>query len=550
MSGNESDANLFEVYRICPEVPLTIRFIKSFHESPEKAGNTDFIWNRRKDLFGCKMKISYFDDHPQVIIVNNSKGNRQMKESKSEYLTAGNLTLDGTEIELFKNLMQELNFTVEWIYVSSHLYGEFNNGDKSWSGVMGQLQLGEAEMSIFQLSVLLERSLFVQFSIPTASNDFGLYMQIPKQSFSWSTFSKVLSLSYWMAVFTVGLLCSLVLCFTFRWLDRKKNYYHSTTSTEMEDLANNFGSGFSIVGLSLAQEDVNHGRQLDFSSSNSIKMLYLTICLFGAFNYMFWDAGLTSTLTVQNFELPIKNLKDLLSKRDFQLMVLHGSASESYFSGAAEKTKSSDAKTLWKETMKGNKKAMTYSIEEQEAAILRDKKNVMFIDPLSANLWTNYPCKITAAPQRYNEHSIAYPFKKNSTFTKVFNSALNRMMETGSLTSINRHRSKFKPLSNCNEERGWASLGYQNIFSAFVVAGIGFFIATVTMLFEHGYNISSSKGHQIIDDHLISSRRMAIQKEESKDLKTLSKLIDKLDHQVFVQNDAFFIDVINKLIEK
>ena len=314
-------------------------------------------------------------------------------------------------------------------------------------------------------------------------------------------------------------------------------------------MANNFGSGFSIVGLSLAQEDVSHGRQFDFSSSNSIKILYFTICLFGMFNYMFWDAGLTSTLTVQNFELPIKTLNDLLSKRDYQLMVLHGSASESYFSVAAGHTKSSVAKTLWTETMEGNNDAITNSIQEQEAAILRDNKNVMFIDPLSANLWTNYPCKITSAPQRYNQHSIAHPFKKNSTFTKVFDSALNKMMETGSLTSINRHRLKFKPLSNCNEERKF-SLGYQNIFSAFVVSGIGFFIATMTMCFEYVYNISSSKRHQINDDHLMKLRRMSIEEQELKDIKTLYKLIEKLDHQVFVQNDAFFIDVINKLIEK
>ena len=550
MSGNDTKANLFEVYRICKEVPLTIRFVNSFHEKYVSGKDIDFIWNRRKDLFGCKLKVNYFDEYPHVIVVNKSDGLTDDENGESKYLQAGNLTLYGTEIELFKNLMQELNFSVEWIYVSDRIYGQFNSDDQTWTGIMGQLQSGKAEMTIFQMSVLLSRSLFVQFSIPTASNDFGLYMQTPKQSLTWSTFSKVISLSHWMAVLIVGIICSLVLCSTFGLLDRKRLNYEPTTNTKVKLLANNLGSGISVVGLSLAQGDVNHGRQLDYSSANSMKILYFTVCLFGSFNFMFWDAGLTSTLTVQNFELPINNLKDLLSKRDYQLMVWQGAASEAYFVDAAASIESSDAKTLWKETMKGNKKAMTHSTEEQEEVILRDKKNVVFTDPLSANLWATYPCKITSAKKRYFQHSIAYPFKKNSTFIKVFDNALNKLMETGSLKSIHRHKLKFKPLSNCNEERD-LSLGYQNILTAFVVSGIGLFIAIMTMVVERIYSTSFSKIHKTNDDHLMHSRSMAtIQEKKLKDIKTLSKLIDKLDHQVFAENDAFFINVINKLIEK
>ena len=123
-------------------------------------------------------------------------------------------------------------------------------------------------------------------------------------------------------------------------------------------------------------------------------------------------------------------------------------------------------------------------------------------------------------------------------------------METGSLKSIHRHKSKFKPLFNCNEERD-LSLGYQNILTAFVVSGIGLFIAIMTMVFERIHSTSFSKIHKTNDDHLMHSRNMAtIQEKKLKDIKTLSKLIDKLDHQVFAENDAFFINVINKLIEK
>ena len=209
LSGNDSKTNLFEVYRICKDVPLTVRYIKSFHEEFESSKDIDFIWHRRKDLLGCKLKVNYFDEFPHVIDVNKTSSIKNGKDDEDKYLNAGGLTFHGTEIELFKNLMEELNFTVEWVYVSDRIYGECNIDEQFCTGVMGHIQSGKAEMSIFQLSVLLSRSIFVEFSIPVSSNDFGLYMQTPKQSLTWSTYSKVISLSHWMAVLIVGVICLL-----------------------------------------------------------------------------------------------------------------------------------------------------------------------------------------------------------------------------------------------------------------------------------------------------------------------------------------------------
>ena len=166
------------------------------------------------------------------------------------------------------------------------------------------------------------------------------------------------------------------------------------------------------------------------------------------------------------------------------LAVLKGSASELYFLDAAELDMDSDAKTIWKKILEGDKKAFIESNHEQEPAVLKHKTSVVFTDAFSARLWGNQPCKITSASTRYNKHSLAFPFQKNSPFLKVFDNVLNIMQETGSLQNTHRHIAQYKPLMVCDEKRDW-SIGYQNIFSAFVIVGIGCIIAMLILMCEY-----------------------------------------------------------------
>ena len=492
------------------------------------------------------MRVNYFDDPPILKVIKPQNFDADNSGTENSYLTAGNLTLKGTKTELFKSLMNELNFTVEWVYEPSHTYAQYNPKTKTWKGILAQLKNGEAEMSIIEFSVLLGRSNIVSFSNPTGTSEFGLYMQRPKQSFSWSTFTKVFSIDYWVPVLFVAVVCCTLLFVVFELADKRKSYYKKDVSSKVRRIANNFGSGVSIVGLSFGQADVNHGRQLESGSLASAKCLYFTVCMFGTLNYMVWDAGLTATLTVQKFEHPIKSLEDLLDRRDYQLMMFQGTASESYFSDATESETDSVVRRLWKETLENNENAMVHSTQEEELAVLKDRKNVMFTDDVSVSLWANYPCEIAAAPTRYNKHSRAFPFKKNSTFIRVFDIVINKMRETGTVSSIRRHTAQFRPLPNCKEERKW-SIGYQNIFSGFVVSSIGCLIAVLIWFIEYTFCSYFSRRKQ---KDKMSKGQICLKTSERKTIEALSVLVDKLDNQILIQHESSFVGIINTLVEK
>ena len=545
LSGRSNHAHLFEIYHACESAPLSMKLIKEFHTDIKTLyTKTDFIWNRRQDFLGCTLKVSYFEDNPLLRTVKNNSITMNASGTDEDYLMAGNLIMFGTQTELFANLMKDLNFSVEWIYEESHIYGKYNRRNKSWSGIVGQLERGEAELSIYQLDVILSRSLAVTFSTPTGTNDYGLYMQKPRQSLTWSTFVKVFSIDYWVTVVFVSIICWMFLFLLFQWVDFdkwKKN--HLKWGSRCMNVLMNIGSGLSVVVLSFGQHDVNQGRELEYSSKHSMKILYFTVCMFGTLNYMVWGAGLTSTLTVHSFELPINSLESLLDHTGFQLVILRGSAVEAYFSEAAGPI----AKGLWERSIKNNENAFVRSTEDQEKAVLEDRSNVVFADTLSVNLWRHFPCKIATTSTRYYRHSTAYPFRKNSTYINAFNSALNRMMETGSLNRIHRNSQKFRPLTNCKEEQELA-IGYQNILSAFVLSTVGFAIAILIWVLEFSciklYKVNGS----IISD---SNSKLGLEVENYEDnIITISRLVRQLGNSKVIRHKEMYIDIINNLRRK
>ena len=160
------------------------------------------------------------------------------------------MTVYGAFAELYSYFVNELNFSVEWVYEKDSRYGSFDLTTKKWNGLIGQLIAGEADMSIFHLSVLLSRSLVVSFSDPIENNDFGLYMQYPEQSFTWSTFSEIFTSLHWLTILITSVICCICLFIAFE-------IHHGNDDTGKQNkrlkvcrrIANNIGSGVANNGI-------------------------------------------------------------------------------------------------------------------------------------------------------------------------------------------------------------------------------------------------------------------------------------------------------------
>ena len=98
-----------------------------------------------------------------------------------------------------------------------------------------------------------------------------------------------------------------------------------------------FRNSLGFVGLSFFGLDANLA--LTSTRRLSMKAMVFTVTLFGSLSMAIWNAGLTSTLTVEQYKLAVQNLEDLLHyKSSYDLILIRRSSDEEYFAKADEKT--------------------------------------------------------------------------------------------------------------------------------------------------------------------------------------------------------------------
>ena len=147
----------------------------------------EYIWVRRRDLFGAELRIGYVESPPYIqVVYNNSEivyGNKvvlgntvilnedrvkihiiQLFQFVNLFQTKTILysvfyfkTYTGLLAQLFNIIASEINCTYLIKPSMDGLFGA-KNTDGSWSGVVGELQRKELDFSLADLSVTSERS--------------------------------------------------------------------------------------------------------------------------------------------------------------------------------------------------------------------------------------------------------------------------------------------------------------------------------------------------------------------------------------------------------
>jgi hypothetical protein len=132
------------------------------------------------------------------------------------------------------------------------------------------------------------------------------------------------------------------------------------------------------------------------------RILVMAICLFGALNFWSYNAGLVSLLTVEVFNVPINQLKDLLEKPQYQIMVVKSTSHEGYFKETSKTSSDHVAYDIWTNMIKDNKEAYTQNTVTAELDLLADDKKVYFSQEMAVeSTMGTYPCQIISSSTRY-----------------------------------------------------------------------------------------------------------------------------------------------------
>ena len=306
-------------------------------------------------------------------------------------------------------------------------------------------------------------------------------MKNPTASFSLTAFLNVFNPEYWMVLlatclFSIGVLVSISIMY--------ENELKNVNSRFCQKL----GSSASFMFMTALNLDISLIKDCFCSSYNntSAKLFILTFCLFGYVNLAVYQAGLTSSLTVQNTNMPIKSLDDLLSNRDYRLIVTRGSSDEAYFSEATETTDPT-AKQIWDVYMKDSPNSFVRNGKVAQEELLKDRKNVFFASKHDVEIVLSYyPCIVNTESEKYAKSQGGFPFRKGSPYQKLFKTKIFGIVEHGQWNYA-RYKAKRRKVSiGCDKEpeSGYKPMGYLNVLSLYVAITSGVVTALIILVVE------------------------------------------------------------------
>ena len=471
LSGTKYLANLHEAYKTCDDGNLDYELIQKLRHDDPPCDKSDSLWIRRNNLRKCNLRVAYIDQPPYITKKNDTPKITHTAQFGNETFYGGNIN----QLELIEMLSYDLNFTTTWIPTKDNSYGVYNNKTKEWNGLIGLISSDEADFSNALLTVTSLRSQAIAFTADIGMRKFGLYMAKPSVSPSWSTFIDVCDSSYWCSLIGGIMIFSLVLAL-FSQVLRRKN----ASKFRLEQVLSNFLPSLSVVLLSMGACDVFTKNISSLCQSNAFKVLLFTVCLLGLLNKEAYTGGLISSLVSKQFESDINSLEDFLKHPNYQLILRNGTASVHYFSEA----KVSPHKEIWENLLFNNSIAYVNEPGDAEKRIMENSKEVYFdIASQIEHMFENYPCNITRPDKTYFERSFALGMSKNSPYLKLFNHKINQYKEHGVLAKMGAFTKVRKEDIKCPSEH-IESIGYDTIFSAFVVLGVGLICSLLYILAE------------------------------------------------------------------
>ncbi|XP_043242378.1 glutamate receptor ionotropic, delta-2-like [Amphibalanus amphitrite] len=226
----------------------------------------------------------------------------------------GSVSYEGYLFDVWKAIAQPLNLSYRLVPVMKRQFGRLDENG-TWTGLVGELAYGRADVALTWLHKRADRSEVVEFLDAAAVEEGVSTFYVSKSldanlSFSADGFSpllKPLHVSVWWMLLGAFLLLSLALRFSIR-LSRTEDRQTSTEMTWTACLLSVFGS---LVGQGWPSVP-------SFLSGRVITMLTWLLYIIIVNSY---TATMVSYLTIVKIERPINSLKEFSERSDWKLLL-------------------------------------------------------------------------------------------------------------------------------------------------------------------------------------------------------------------------------------
>ena len=296
----DSNFSFFEIFKYHP---LQLDYVEQKicdSANTDAVKNYDFIWKRRSNLSGLHLQIIYINYPPLVWKGSSSRDVR------------------GLYGEIFYALQEKLHFQYTIHHQEDNQLGTQANG--SYSGLFGQIQSRKMNWSIADTTMTLERSEFFYFSLSLVQQHKKLVIRKPNEDFNYLWYLSVFIVQFWIVIIISAIVLSLFL-FWIILMSSNHNKHKSTCLTQ----------ALAFTWLLL------FGREIFSLNTNCAgKIICLVMVVWGFLISVSYNATLTSVLASSTTLPSIGSLEDLLSSRDYTLILKADGSARDYFEKAQE----------------------------------------------------------------------------------------------------------------------------------------------------------------------------------------------------------------------
>ena len=340
---------LEEVYSVMSK-KLVINSLGTFDPVSDQLNMSPIkpLWERRSNLTGITLRTTVLQWLPHMGL---------------EMATDGKVkSMWGANFDALRVLQNKMGFDYT---VEVPPDGNFGVQDDKgiWNGVVGQGHRKEVDMIIAPLSLNLERSQVIDYLNPItiSKSQLVLKKQVGSAFNIWG-FIVIFTVRSWIYIMALSLLMAVYFFFRRKVLDETM---HQALDSEEWGFSNSVG--LVVVTLIQLQYPV-------FIKRSSLKIIYLSVCLFSYLVFEFYTADLTSRLTVIPPEVSIGTLSQALNL-GYKIVVEDNTVLEIVLSTAPEGT---SFHTAWNDVILPNPELQAKGFEAAEKLVLEKEKHAFF----------------------------------------------------------------------------------------------------------------------------------------------------------------------------
>ncbi|WIA38210.1 hypothetical protein OEZ86_001556 [Tetradesmus obliquus] len=375
----------------------------------------------------------------------------------------GSKNFTGFLVDLLPMLLETaglpLNYSIRYIPPLQAAGGrQLENG--SWTGMMGELTSGRADLALYPMTLTAQRAKYIQHMQPFQDGGYGLLVKMQAVNTGYS-FLLPFTWQVWL-LFLMAML-AVVLLLTGMDLTTRKARHAALEKVDSRKVQRSRKRdklmGHAIETIMMA---VNSGAA-PASRSLGVKLLFIAWAIFSVIMLAAYTANLTANLTVNQLAVQIGSLADLAQSSAFFGVPADSSVS-SYFTSSLDK-----AALLLRPRM------IEYKDTDDGVADVRRGKIAAFVtDHINALYFTQVkPCDLALGSEVVGSGSLVLGLHPNSTIRGKLDDAMLKLAESGQVPDL--RRKWFQDNNECDSEATTEGgrLSMAQAWSVFVIPAVG-----------------------------------------------------------------------------